>query len=117
MTKEALTWLQQEGIDVDDAMERFMGNTELLERFLKKFLEDANYKKLEDAIKNKDEKEAYAASHTLKSLTGNLSLTKLHQFFSKQAELIQGGQWEQGVELMDEIGKEYQRVLELIKLL
>ena len=31
------------GIDVDGALERFMGNDALLERFLKKFLADGNY--------------------------------------------------------------------------
>ena len=28
------------GIDIDDALPRFMGNEALLERFLKKFLQD-----------------------------------------------------------------------------
>ena len=31
------------GIDADDALERLMGNESLLERFLKKFLEDENW--------------------------------------------------------------------------
>ena len=38
------------GIDVPVALERFMGNEALLERFLKKFLKDASYEKLVAAI-------------------------------------------------------------------
>ena len=40
------------GIDVNEALGRFMGNEGLLERFLKKFAEDENYEKLKEAVKD-----------------------------------------------------------------
>lgn len=58
--------LAEAGIDVENALERFMGNEGLLERFLKKFLNDQNFSKLTVAIGEKKEQEALAASHTLK---------------------------------------------------
>lgn len=35
--------LEQAGINVDDVLERFMGNEALLDRMLKGFLQDQNY--------------------------------------------------------------------------
>ena len=47
--------LESAGIDVAGALERFMGNDALLERFLKKFPDDPNYGKLRAAIENQDQ--------------------------------------------------------------
>ena len=46
--------LTDAGIDVNSAIERFMGNESLFERFLKKFLEDSNYHDLLAAISSGD---------------------------------------------------------------
>ena len=42
------------GIDVESALGRFMGNEMLLERFMKKFLEDSNFENLRKALAAKD---------------------------------------------------------------
>ena len=43
MTEETKQYLAQAGIRADQALERFMGNETLFERFLKKFPQDPNY--------------------------------------------------------------------------
>ena len=72
--KERLT---AAGIDVDDALGRFMGNEALLERFLTKFLADGNYAALSAAVAAGDSAGALTASHTLKGVCGNLSMSEL----------------------------------------
>ena len=42
--------LEQGGVDAADALERFMGKTELMERFMKRFLADENFAALEQAL-------------------------------------------------------------------
>lgn len=102
-----LSQLEQFGVDTAGALERFMGNEELLFRFLDKFTQDTNIIKLKEAIENSNKQEAFNASHTLKGLTGNLSLVKLSALFSRQVELLREGRWEQATALMPEIEKEY----------
>ena len=84
--KERLT---AAGIDVDGALERFMNNEALLERFLRKFPADPNYETLTAAFAAGDWEEALTASHTLKGMCGNLSLTALFSLLSRQVELLQ----------------------------
>lgn len=42
--------LENAGIDMDEVLERFMGNTGLMDKFFSKFLNDMNYTKLNTAI-------------------------------------------------------------------
>lgn len=106
--KEALTGA---GIDVEDALGRFMGNEMLFSRFLKKFTEDANYEKLSQAIAAKDAEAAVAASHTLKGVCGNLSMTKLHELLTRQVAALRGGDWETASGLMPEISQAYEIII------
>lgn len=76
------------GIDVESALGRFMGNEMLLERFMKKFLEDSNFENLRKALAAKDLDAAISASHTLKGLCGNLSMTVLFDLFTKQVAVL-----------------------------
>ena len=73
MSPEKRERLVSAGIDVDEALSRFLDNESLFERFLNKFLEDRNYLKLGEAIASGDNEAALAASHTLKGLCSNLS--------------------------------------------
>ena len=52
-TKETLS---AAGININDGLERFMGNEALLTRFLKRFLEDSNYRTLLHAVSAGDQK-------------------------------------------------------------
>lgn len=51
-------------IDVEKAIVRFMGNEGLYAKMLKKFLDDANYENLVNAISEKNDDDALVASHT-----------------------------------------------------
>ena len=102
------------GIDVDGALERFMGSEALLERFLGKFLQDTNYAALEQAVARGDWEEALRASHTLKGVCGNLSMTGLYDLFTRQVAAIRGGALEEAAALMEEIAPARAAVLRAI---
>jgi len=70
--------LAEQGIDVDDALNRFMGNEDLYVKCLGQFLEDENYPKLIAALDAQDYDNAFTYAHTLKGLAGNLSLKDLY---------------------------------------
>ena len=82
--------LEEIGIDVDSVLDRFMGNEGILTRFLKKFLDDANYEKLKDAVEKGDAEAALTASHTLKGVSGNLSMNRLYELTTRQVQLLGG---------------------------
>ncbi len=111
MKKERLT---AAGIDVDGALERFMGNDALLERFLNKFLADGNYAALSAAVAAGDPAAALTASHTLKGVCGNLSMPELFRLLTCQVEALRADDWARAAGLMPEIDRAYEAVVRAI---
>lgn len=107
MDNERKQRLADVGIDVDDALNRFMGNESMFERFLGKFTADANYQKLLDALDAHDEEAALAASHTLKGVCGNLSMTKLFELLTDQVKAFRDGDFDGAAAMMDKITAVY----------
>ena len=103
------------GIDTASALERMMGNEALLERFLKRFLDDTNYEKLTQAIAAGDEEAALTAAHTLKGLCGNLSMTVLFDLFTRQVAAFRAGDWAGATAMMQEISAAYDQVTAAVR--
>jgi HPt (histidine-containing phosphotransfer) domain-containing protein len=104
--------LVEAGVNVDTAMERFMNNTALLERFLRKFYTDQNYPKLKEALGNNDTQEAFSAAHTLKGVSGNLSLDTMYEVVSEITELLRAEDIEGAKEFFPRVTEIYERTLE-----
>lgn len=102
------------GIDVDDALARFMGSEKMLDRFLNKFPADVNYGKLVQAIAAGDRDEALIASHTLKGVSGNLSFTALYDLTDRQVKAMRANEWDDAFAMMDQITAAYEKVLHAI---
>lgn len=107
--------LLQAGVNIETAMERFIGNEELLIRFLKKFPEDPNYGQLKEAMSAKNYKDAFTAAHTLKGLCGNLSLNDLFELVSKETECLRHDQHDEAEEIFPELAAEYERVVAILE--
>lgn len=114
MTAEKLARLTEAGIDVSDALNRFMGNESLLERFLNKFPSDQNFQKLGDAIASGDNESALLASHTLKGVCGNLSMTVLLELLTKQVKAYRDGDPALAASMMPEITAAYDKAVAAI---
>ena len=115
MNQEWREQLASAGIDVDSALERFMGNEGLLERFMKKFLADPTFAALEEAVAGGDPAGALTASHTLKGMCGNLSFTGLYALFTRQVELLRGDDFPGAAAMMPEIRQAYGLVTDTIR--
>ena len=103
------------GIDVEAALARMMGSEALLARLLKKFLDDDNCEKLHSAIAAGDREAALAASHTLKGVCGNLSMTALFDLLTHQVTAFRADDWEGAVALLEQIDQAYARVTAAIR--
>ena len=115
MTAEKKKKLEEAGIDLGEALNRFMGDENLLERFLGKFLQDENFKKLTEAFENGDKEAALAASHTLKGVCGNLSMTALFDLLTEQVKKLREDDYNGAKEMMKDITEHYDRTLDAIK--
>lgn len=107
--------LSEAGVDVDGALARLMGNEALLVRLLKKFPEDQNYAKLVSAMERGDAEAALAASHTLKGVCGNLSMTALFDLFARQVAALRAGQWQEAADMLAQIGPAYEKTVAAIR--
>ncbi len=114
MNESSISRLKSEGLDVDGALERFMNNTAMYEKFLKKFANDPNYDTLKSAIADNECEKAFSAAHTLKGVSSNLSLTPLFNVVSEQTELLRAGDLGGAAEMMPQVDEEYHRMLALI---
>lgn len=115
MDEKVLETLKQAGIDVDGALERFMGNTGLLKKFLLKFLDDKDYGILVKAIEDGDTDTAFKAAHTLKGVCGNLSLMGLFRLIGEQTELLRSGKLDEATAMMPKVTEEYNKMVEVIR--
>lgn len=106
--------LLDDGIDVDDALSRFMNNEKLLLRMLKKFKEEPSYSLLMDAYEKKDAKAALAASHSMKGVCGNLSIKALYELTAKQVDLFRHDDPDAAFAMMDEIVSTYKKTIDAI---
>ena len=114
MNQEKMEILAAGGIDAADALDRMMGSEALLVRFLGRFLEDATYQTLRQAVEGADWDKALAASHTLKGMSGNLSMTVLYGLFTRQVALLRAGQSREAAALMPAIEAAYGRAADAI---
>lgn len=99
--------LMDAGIDVDSALERFMNNEALLERFLAKFPADPNHGRLVAAIAAGDREAALTAAHTMKGVCGNLSMPALFELLTRQVAAFRADDWDGAVAMMPELDRLY----------
>lgn len=107
--------LKAAGLDYEGALSRFMGNEKLLERFLKKFLDDPNFLNLEGAISQGNAELAYQAAHTLKGVAGNLSLSELYAQAAKISDTLRNGDLEGAKAMLPELRAAYQKITDALK--
>ena len=115
MEQEMRQRLTQGGVDVDGVLERLMGSEALLERFLKKFLNDPTYESLLQAFQAGSPEQALTASHTLKGMCGNLSMTDLTQLFTRQVALLRAGDFAGAQAMLPDIAQAYDRAAQAIR--
>ena len=100
------------GINYEEGVARFVGNAEMYERFLGEFVNDGTFAELETAMKAGNVKDAFAAAHTLKGLTGNLSLDALYKKLVVLTDALRGeGNLALAKTLYPGVEREYRAVL------
>ena len=114
MTEQFKNQLQSAGVDVSGALNRFMNNEGLYERFLRKFSADTSYQNLLNAIDSSDFEEAFRAAHTLKGVAGNLGFDNLLNYIVPLVEVFRDKKSDIPSDQLQGAKDEYQKLLDII---
>ena len=99
----------------ENVSSRMMGNQKLVEKFVRKFLDDPTYGQIKEAVDKMDYDEILRTTHTMKGIASKLEFTHLQQNSAKAVDMIRAGQREEVLPVIGEIEKEYQKVIEQIQ--
>lgn len=92
---ELLEELRILGVNVDDALERFMGNVSLYERMLGTFPDMLENSFVEPDFDCNDYGETTENAHAIKGAAGNLSISPLYEAYTEIVRLLRAEQPEQ----------------------
>lgn len=107
--------LSKAGIDANQGIRRLNNDSSLYETMLNRFLADNHFNELQSAVDGLDVEGAFAAAHSLKGVSGNLSFVKLHSSLLPLVEELRGGSLEHAQEYMKPVIEAYNEVVAAIK--
>lgn len=84
-------------VDMDDALARVRGNKKLYKRMLMLFLDNKEVASLKESLEAGNLEQAATDAHTIKGMTGNLSLTKVFTLSMELMEQLRGGTYDKEV--------------------
>lgn len=100
------------GIDYVDAMDRFADNADLYKKMALKYLQDDHYVDLLAAMEAKDYDTAYKEAHSLKGVSGNLSLATLYKISAIISDALHNGEPQAAQKHMEDLGKAQTKTVE-----
>ncbi len=106
--------LKEYGVNVSEALERFMGNEKLFLMTLKKFSASVEAHEVREKIISGDRSTAIANAHTLKGVTGNLSMTPLYEAYVEIVQSLKNGENEKALARLDGILPLQEKIIDCI---
>ena len=79
------------GADTDDGLRRMMNNAAFYQKMLLKFVPSVEANPVMPFLESGDSEKAVANAHTLKGVTGNLSLTPLFKGYDEIVTALRAG--------------------------
>lgn len=87
--------LRAVGIDCDGALERFVGNRGIYEKYLTRFLEDSHGEAAAKAFEQKDYGEMLEQTHALKGVAGTLGMIHLYNLSADIVRDLREGKYQE----------------------
>jgi len=99
-----------------DDVYRRIPNDESIVRFLKKFKDSSDFSTMLEAFDKKDYRGVFEASHNLKGMCGNLSLSKLTMSCTAVCESVRHGDPSEDITpLVNKAKADYDKVIKVIE--
>lgn len=96
--------------DYQDVIRR-LASKEIVDRIVIKFKEDQTFNNLQEALKQKDYKEAFRFVHTLKGTSANLGFTKLYESSNILTESLRNDVFDNLEKEYENVRKDYQEII------
>lgn len=90
-------------VNIDEGLERMMGNSSLYERMLIKFVKVMNDLEVDPDFDNNDYAEIIEKTHTIKGASGNLSVTPIYKAYTEIVDLLRGDKPDEAKEVLRNI--------------
>lgn len=100
--------------DYQDVIRR-LANKQIVDRIVVKFKEDKTFNNLQEAIKQKDYKEAFRFVHTLKGTSANLGFSNLYKSTNILTESLRNNIYDHLEEEYKKVIKDYQEIITFLK--
>ena len=107
---ELIEW----GVDWDEILDRFMGNEDLIAKFMFKFLNDQSMSELTQNLQEGNVQGAFKAVHTLKGVGANLGLKGFLTPVCELTEILRSGSMEGYEEKYNEIKPKYEELIAIL---
>ncbi len=107
--------LRSGGIDVNDALNRFSGSSELFEKYINRFIGEKSYTELVVSMEKKDYAAAENAVHSLKGVTGSLGMKDLFESSCALLAAFRDKNEEKYIPLFNEIEHKYDEITLVIR--
>ena len=107
---ELIEW----GVDWDEILDRFMGNENLIAKFMFKFLNDQSMNDLTKYLAEGNVSEAFKAVHTLKGVGANLGLKGFLTPVCELTEILRAGSMEGYKDKYDQIKPKYDELIAIL---
>lgn len=112
---DLISELKALGIDTEDALKRFSGNEALYKRMIGKFPASAEGLEVMSFIKDGDLATAVSNAHTLKGVTGNLSITPLYTAYTEIVNALRANDPDKAKQLLEDVLPVQEKIIECIK--
>lgn len=107
------TCYEEAGVDYDSLLKRYRSD-KLLEKYLRRFLEDTSFARLQDSMEKGDITGAFDAVHDLKGISLNMELKELYAKCAELTELLRDGHKRDCQKGYEAVVTEYERVWNVI---
>lgn len=91
------------GVNVDEGLERLMGNSSLYERMFVKFFEMMQKTPVSPDFDGNDYADVIEAAHAVKGSAGNLSITPIYEAYAEIVSLLRAGQPENARDILKNV--------------
>lgn len=107
--------LKELGVNTEEALNRFMKNSALYERMLGKLPKAVENTEVMQYLESEDLSNALANAHTLKGVTGNLSITPLYTAYSDICTFLRDGDGTSAKKILERTIPLQNKIIETIK--
>lgn len=91
------------GVNIEEGMDRLMGNAALYERMLGTFVKMMQESGVQPDFDNTDYAEITEKAHAIKGASGNLSITPVYEAYSEIVRLLREDKPEQAKEILKNV--------------